>query len=248
LVSKYRKYLVQERILTNSQVERMKGAELFSEILMSLHQGSIINKKNALDRAISNESINGNSLHRLSRELIATINTLRKMFPDLRTTRFRNSAEFYSLVMLVWEMRKDNLVLADKKRNKVAERILRRLSTGVDELRDRLRRVQPATRSQRLFADYLLTVQGDTDSAAKSRPTPRATPESLILPFPVQGRQAGLHTRAAAHPLELGREKSLRPLQEGTSVVGRVHRPRACAREGRFDFSPERAAGALALQ
>lgn len=166
LVKKFRRYLLLERILSDSQLERMKGVELFSELLMSIHKGGIINKKTALDRAISNETINGNTLHRLSRELTATLNTVRKMFPELRTTRFRNSAEFYSLVMLVWEMRGLGFVLADRKRNRIAERLLRRLSTGVDELQDRLRKIVATARANRLYADYLLTVKGDTDSAA----------------------------------------------------------------------------------
>jgi hypothetical protein len=166
LVSRYRKYLIHEHILSENQIERMKATELFSELLMSFHLGGIINKKTALDRSIGNEAINGNTLHRLARELKATLNGVRKMFPELRSTRFRNSAEFYSLCVLVWEMRDTGYILSDRKRNRIAQRMLRRLSTGVDELRDRLRRAQPATGKDRLYADYLLTVQGDTDSAA----------------------------------------------------------------------------------
>jgi len=166
IVARFRKYILREKILTEGQIERMKATELFSELLMSMHQGGIINKKTALDRAIGNEAINGNTLHRLSRELVATLNTLKRMFPELRTTRFRNSAEFYSLVMLVWEMRKQGFVLTDRKRNTIAERLLRRLSTGVDELRERLKRLKSVGPGQRLYADYQLTVQGDTDSAA----------------------------------------------------------------------------------
>lgn len=166
LVSKFRPFIIGERILTEGQIERMKGTELFSELLMSIHQGGLINKKTALDRAIGNESINGNTLHRLTRELVEAMNMVRRMFPELRSTRFHNSAEFYSLVMLVWEMKHLHFVLDDRKRNQVAERLLRRLSLGVDQLRDRLRKAQPAAGGQRLYADYLLTVQGDTDSAA----------------------------------------------------------------------------------
>lgn len=166
LVKRFRNYLLSERILTQAQIDRMKATELFSELLMSLHQGGVINKKAALDRAIGNDSVNGNTLGKLVRELTGAINTVKRMFPDIRSTRFRNSAEFYSLVMLVWEMKRDGFVLTDKKRNKMAERLLRRLSTGVDELRERLRKVQPVKSSQRIYSDYLLSVQGDTDSAA----------------------------------------------------------------------------------
>ena len=63
-------------------------------------------------------------------------------------------------------MDKDNFVLADSRRNKLAFAMLRNLSTGVDELREQLRRAKPAKTAQKLYSDYLLTVQGDTDSSA----------------------------------------------------------------------------------
>jgi len=166
LVRRFQKYLLNERILSESQLDRMKGTELFSELLMSIHQGGVINKKTALDRAIGNQAINLNTLSRLDRECTATINTMKKMYPDLRTTRFHNSADFYSLFMVTWDMRNRHFVLNDRRRNKTALILLRRLSNGVDELRDQLRKAKPAKTAQRLYADYILTVQGDTDSSA----------------------------------------------------------------------------------
>ncbi len=68
--------------------------------------------------------------------------------------------------MLVWEMRHNGFVLSDKRRNRAAERVLRKLSTGVDELRETLRKARSPKGERRPCSDYLLTVQGDTDSAA----------------------------------------------------------------------------------
>jgi hypothetical protein len=166
LVGRFRKYVLAERILSQTQLDRMKGTELFSELLMSIHHGGLINKKTALDRAIGNDGINKNTLGRISREFTGTINSLKKVFPDIRKTRFHNTADYYSLFLLVWEMRDHKFVLSDRKRNRIAQTLLLRLSTGVDELRLQLRAARPARPSQRLFADYLLTVQGDTDSGA----------------------------------------------------------------------------------
>jgi 5-methylcytosine-specific restriction endonuclease McrA len=166
LVGRYRNYLREQRILSPAQIDRMKGTELFAELLMSIHNGGPINKKTGLDRAIGNESINGNTLARLVREFTRTIGRIRRMFPHLKQTRFHNSAEYYTLFMFVWEMEKDKIILTDKRRNLIAFEILKKLSTGVDELRDQLRKVKPAKVSQRLYSDYLLTVQGDTDSSA----------------------------------------------------------------------------------
>jgi hypothetical protein len=166
LVGKFQKYLREQRILSPSQLDRMKGTELFSEILMSIHNGGLINKKTALDRAIGNDSVNGNTLSKLSREFIATMNLMKRMFPELRQTRFHNSAEFYTLFMLVWEMRDQNFVLTDRRRNRIAFEMLRKLSTGVDQLREQLKKASIKRPPQRLYSDYLLTVQGDTDSSA----------------------------------------------------------------------------------
>jgi hypothetical protein len=61
-------------------------------------------------------------------------------------------------------MEKEKLILTEKSRNKIAFELLRKLSTGVDELREQLRSAKPAKTVQKLYSDYLLTVQGDTDS------------------------------------------------------------------------------------
>ncbi len=166
LVSKHHRFVTDQRILSQAQLDRMKGTELFAELLMSLHHGGPINKKTSLDRAIGNDSVNGNTLRRLAREFSQTLGRVRRMFPDLRQTRLRNSAEFYSLFLLVWEMEQAKLILTEKKRTRIAFELLKRLSTGVDQLRDQLRKAIPGKPAQRLFQEYLLTIQGDTDSAA----------------------------------------------------------------------------------
>jgi len=166
LVGKFGAYMREQKILSPTQMDRMKGTELIAELLMSIHKGGPINKKAALDKAIGNEPINKNTLARLEREFIAIMGLMKRMFPDLCQTRFNNSAEYYSLFLLVWEMNKERLVLKDRRRNKVAFELLRHLSTGVDMLRQQLKKAKPAKPPQRLFSDYLLTVQGDTDSGA----------------------------------------------------------------------------------
>jgi hypothetical protein len=166
LVGRYQRFLLDERILSPAQIDRMKGTELFAELLMSIHNGGPVNKKTSLDRAIGNASINLNTLHKLSREFVRTMNLVRRMFPDIRQTRFHNSVEFYTLFLYIWESDRDGLILTDKKRNRIAMALLRQLSNGVDGLRDQLRKARPAKPAQRMFSDYLTTVQGDTDSSA----------------------------------------------------------------------------------
>jgi len=181
LVRKFERYLLDQKILSRGQLDRMKGTELFCELLMSIHQGGLINKKTALDRAMGNSSVNGNTLGRIVREFTRTINTIRKMFPDLKQTRLRNTADFYSLFMLVWQMQHDGVVLVDRKRNRMAFALLRKLSTGVDELRDQYRQAK-TSKPRPPYSDYLLTVQGDTDSAATRQRRAKIL-SGLLLPI-----------------------------------------------------------------
>jgi hypothetical protein len=166
LVNRHKWYFLDYGILSQSQLDRMKGTELVSELLMSMHYGGIINKKTSLDRAIGNDSVNGNTLSRLSREFTATLNILRKIFPNIYQTRFTNTVDFYTLFMLIWEFRAKGFILKEKKRNAMAERLLRKLSTGVDELRDASRKGRTMKNVNKLCQEYLTTVLGDTDSAA----------------------------------------------------------------------------------
>ena len=136
LVKRPQPWLLKQRVLSSAAIDRMKGTELFSELLMSIHQGGIINKKIALDRAIGNDSINGNTLTRISRECVSTLNTIKRILPELRQTRFHNTADFYSVFMVFWKMRSQSYTLNDGGRNRVAEKMLLRLSNGVDDLRD----------------------------------------------------------------------------------------------------------------
>lgn len=172
LVKKNKTFLLAQKILSPIQLDRMKGTELLSELLISIQNGGIINKKTALDKAIGNAGVNAHTLHKVAKDFTTTLNALKRLFGKgkrgdfFKTTRFHNTAEFYSLFMLVWQMRIDKLVLSDRRRNHAASTMLRKLGAGVDALRDQLRKAKPAKADQRLYADYLLTVQGDTDSSA----------------------------------------------------------------------------------
>lgn len=166
LVDRHARYLLNYGILSQAQLDRMKGTELVSELLMSMNQGGVINKKTSLDRAIGNDSVNGNTLGRLSREFTGTLNTLRKIFPNIHQTRFSNTVDFYTLFMLLWEFRDKGLILTDRRRNAIAERLLRKLSTGVDGLREAGRQGRTMRQVNKLCQEYLPTVLGDTDSSA----------------------------------------------------------------------------------
>jgi 5-methylcytosine-specific restriction endonuclease McrA len=167
LANRYKKYCLRNRIFTTGEIGRMKHVELVCELMASIHATGLLNKKKALDDIIGGQNIDGRSLPRVYQDCVHTLNLMERMFPRLRETRFRNSAEFYSLFMYVWDLGGQGAVLLNARTNSQAEKLLIWLSTGVDQVRQQLREGKGATTEQRLFRDYLLTIQADTDSQAQ---------------------------------------------------------------------------------
>jgi len=166
LAERSKKYFLDNRILSSGQISRMKHVELVCELMASIHAKSLINKKSALDSIIGGQKIDIRSLTKCADDFTHILNIVRRMFPEIQTTRFANSADFYSLFMLVWEMEKDGCILNNNARNRQAQSLLIKLTMGVDMVRQQVRKAEGAKPDQRLFADYLLTIQGDTDSSA----------------------------------------------------------------------------------
>lgn len=164
LARRHRDYLTSMQIVSQTDIDRMRDVELVCELLASILAGGPIHKKQAVDKAVGNTATHAASLNKAFDELSATLKAVKQMFPELRSTRFKNSAEFYSLFMVVWSLIQQKLLLNDRRRNAVAMKLLQGFSNGVDEVREQQRKALGARPDQRLFADYLLMVQQSTDA------------------------------------------------------------------------------------
>jgi len=166
LAERYDSYFRDHCILSPGAITRMKHVELTSELLASVARGGPINKKKALDEIIGGHSVEGRKLKQSAKAFIRVANLIGRMFPRLRETRFANAVDYYSLFLLVWELDQKGCVLKNPTRNRQAEKLLLWLSQGVDQVRQQQRKLVGAAPDQDIFRDYLMTVQGDTDSQA----------------------------------------------------------------------------------
>ncbi|MBV6402423.1 MAG: hypothetical protein CNIPEHKO_02735 [Anaerolineales bacterium] len=159
-------FFLDNKVVSRGQFGRMKHVELICELMASIHSQGLINKKTALDNIIGGQTVEGKSLVKASKQFVRTLNIIKKMFPELRSTRFANSAEFYSLFMLIWEMDQDKFILNNSRKNKQAQILLKWLSNGVDLVRSKISKAEGAQPDEQIFANYLFTTRGDSDSAA----------------------------------------------------------------------------------
>lgn len=169
LANRFQSYLLDNGIFSPGQISRMKHIELMCELMLSMVQGDVLNKKTALDRVMATTSFDGRQLRKASRMVTATLHRIRRMFPQIKTTRLRQVTDFYSLAVLIGKFEQEGLILTDRHRNKLAWDLLQVFAIRVDEVRELQRKAKGARPDQELYRDYLLTVSQMTDDVAQRR-------------------------------------------------------------------------------
>ncbi|MEY2447127.1 MAG: hypothetical protein QOH79_603 [Acidimicrobiaceae bacterium] len=161
-----RPYLVKHNVVNPSQAQRMKHVELVTELLLAINAGQPLNKKTKIDEVIQGAALGAADLHHASVKLRQTFAYVASVLPDLKTTRFHNSVDFYSLALLLHRYREEGKAVSahDSKRNALAGALLRDFGRGVDEVNDQIRTGKGVLTHQEPFREYLLTVRSDTDS------------------------------------------------------------------------------------
>lgn len=161
---KYRDYFRSNKILSNVQISRMKHVELVCELMVSIYSGDIINKKIALDKVMDSHSITAKHALKAKKQCSNTLNRIKRIFPNLKTTRFCQLSDFYTLATLIWKFDRDGMILTNKRRNKLAFELLRNFSNGVDNVRELQRKAKGIKPGQELYREYLITVLESTDT------------------------------------------------------------------------------------
>jgi Protein of unknown function DUF262/HNH endonuclease len=166
---KFEGYFAKFKILRAGQISRMKHVELVSELMLSIHQGDVINKKAALDRVMKAAAFNARDISKAARRTAAALNRVRRIFPKLYSTRFSKVTDFYSLTLLVAKFEEEGMILTDRKRNALAWDLLVTFSNNVDGLRDQQRKVETTKPEQELYRHYLHTVLQATDEYSQRK-------------------------------------------------------------------------------
>ncbi len=188
---RFEEYFLATNIFSSGQMSRMKHVELICELMLSLVQGDVLNKKTALDRVMATSSFDGRQLGKASRMVTATINRVRRMFPQLKATRFRQVTDFYTLAWLIGSFEQEGLVLTDRRRNQLAWDLLQAFGTQVDHVRELQRRAKGARPDQELYRDYLVTVSQMTDDVSQRRKRAQILNNILRSLFAVKDSQRG---------------------------------------------------------
>ena len=169
LARRYEWYFEEAGVLSAGQISSMKHVELICELMLSIHQGDVINKKAALDRVMKTDGFNARDISKASGKTITALNRVRRMFPKLYTTRLCQMTDFYTLTLLIAKFEAEGLILTDRKRNRLAWDLLVAFATQVDDVREKQRKAIGVKPDQEIYRDYLLTVSQMTDDVNQRR-------------------------------------------------------------------------------
>jgi hypothetical protein len=164
LSRKFQPHFMAEGILSSAQISRMKHVELVAELMLSISQRDVINKKSALDRVMRTDGTQQREISRAAKATATAINRVKAIFPKLHCTRFTKSGDYYSLVNLIARLEDEGYILTDRKRNALASDLLIAFSTKVDELREKQRHFQPVKSDEDLYRRYFETVRAAIDN------------------------------------------------------------------------------------
>jgi uncharacterized protein DUF262 len=191
IARRYEKYFTTNGIFSTGQLSRMKHVELISELMLSLVQGDVLNKKTALDRVMKTKSFDGRQIAKASRLVSATLNRLQRMFPQFKNTRLRRVTDFYTLAVLIGKFEQERLILTDRRRNRIAWDLLQTFTTNVDKVRDQQRALKGSRPDQEVYRDYLLTVSQMTDDVSQRRKREQILANLLRSVFAEKDTQRG---------------------------------------------------------
>jgi hypothetical protein len=163
LADRYEDYFLTNKILSQTQISRMKHVELVCELMVSIYNEGVINKKIALDKVMDSKSISSKQVKFAKEQCIKTLNRLKRMFPHLKTIRLSQLSDFYSLAVLIWKFEKNGMILTDRRRNMLAFDLLRNFSNGVDKVREHQKKAKGILPGEELYREYLLSVIQSTD-------------------------------------------------------------------------------------
>jgi 5-methylcytosine-specific restriction endonuclease McrA len=130
---------------------------------------------------MGNKDINKNTIARVGREVKSVLDIIKSIFPDLHTSRFSKSSDFYALFFAVWKMKRDGFNVKDKKSARLAFSVLNQLGVELSDYRQSFRKGE--RRVLRSPArEYHDTVLEGTDTARKRRERVRII-ESILRPI-----------------------------------------------------------------
>lgn len=166
VADKYHGKFIEKKILSESASTRDKHLEIVLELMVSIYEDRILDKKAAINQSLENKKKwSVRELKKIKTQAEKTIKLIFKILPNIESTRFKQSSNFYSLAFIAYSLNKEGFGLNDSKRLKNAQSFLQRLSDQMDIISLKDKEYKKINVQQyKLALEYIKTVKSSTDS------------------------------------------------------------------------------------
>lgn len=153
-------------VMSDDQKGLMKDAEIALELVLSLWENKILNKKVAITKALKNEHITNRELQNIKKRYKAICGLLKKLNLGKSARFIRKTSDFYSLFIAFMKLSQSKINF-DKKGLEQANKQLSKFSAEVAKISDAYQRkdfryLKKVTSSPHY--KYWITTQSNTDS------------------------------------------------------------------------------------
>lgn len=125
------KRLVEMAVLSESEVARMKDVEFLSELVISVINDTVTDKKKLLDQMMTPNGVDMRRANKAFKTVSRAIKIVGEVLPDVKETRFRKKSDFYSLAYW-FASRIDEMAFADRESKSEAGALLRKFAYMAD--------------------------------------------------------------------------------------------------------------------
>lgn len=155
------------KIASKTDSERYLLHEFILELCTAIHYNSYSDRRKKLDELLSNYRWSKSEISYINRNFKKIIEWLKDIFPrdTIKTTRFKNKSDFYSLFIVLLNLLNKGYVINDRKSNRTAGEFLIDFSKQIQKLDPKIKAydIPKLTRAEQRLFQYVISTRQSTD-------------------------------------------------------------------------------------
>ncbi len=142
--------------------------EFILELCSTVHKGNYSDRRKELEDLLENHAWKSKEIKAVKTKLNRIISWIKDIFPDdsIRSTRFKNKSDFYSLFVVLLKLYNKKYVLLEKRANRIAGKFLLSFSKQIQNLDLKIRPYSEIkmSKTEEKLREYVISTRQATDS------------------------------------------------------------------------------------
>lgn len=168
LEKKYTKLFVNWKLTTKNEIQRYLMHEFILELCTAVYSGNYSDRRKKLEGLLENNTWKTKEIEIVKTKFNRIISWIKDIFPNesIKTTRFKNKSDFYSLFIVLLKLFNDKYVILEKKANRIAGKFLLSFSKQIQNLDLKIKPYSETKMSkiEEKLREYVVSTRQATDN------------------------------------------------------------------------------------